>query len=63
MGASSFCVSYCVALSYQFCITLTCLQTFVVLFTRRDSQAAGEFVRTLERVGGPMGIRLGQPQM
>ena len=44
-------------------ITPVQLQTFVVLFTRRDSQAAGEFVRTLERVGGPMGIRLGQPQM
>lgn len=38
-------------------------QTFVVLFTRKDSQAANEFVRTLDKVGGPMGIRLGQPQM
>jgi aubergine-like protein len=39
------------------------ISDFLLVFTRGDGQKASEFVKTLTRVAGPMGIRVGRPNM
>ena len=45
------------------CVYLYLLQNFMVICTQRDSGLAQDFVRTLQKVGPPMGIRVGQPNL
>ena len=35
----------------------------MVISTQRDSQLAGDFVQTLQKVGPPMGIRVANPDL
>ena len=39
------------------------LDNWACIFTRRDSNSANDFVQTLHRVAGPMGIAVKQPNM
>ena len=39
------------------------LLDYIVVFTRRDSEKAHDFVNTLQRVGPPMGMQVGRPNM
>lgn len=39
------------------------LQDYLVVFTRRDGEKAQDFVSTLQRVGPPMGMQVGRPNM
>ncbi len=42
-------------------ISAVSLHNYIILFTRRDSGVAEDFINTLQRVGPPMGIDIGQP--
>jgi aubergine-like protein len=39
------------------------LDTWMILFTSRDSGIAQDFLQTLQRVCGPMGIQVSKPMM
>ena len=39
------------------------LLDYLVVFTRRDAEKAQDFVATLQRVGPPMGMKVGRPKM
>lgn len=39
------------------------LNDYLMVFTRRDSEKAHDFISTLMRVGPPMGMRVGKPTM
>jgi aubergine-like protein len=39
------------------------LLDYLVVFTRRDGEKAQDFVSTLQRVGPPMGMQVGRPNM
>ena len=37
------------------------LKDYVIIFTRRDQESAQDFASTLQKVGPPMGIMVGNP--
>ena len=39
------------------------LEDYMVVFTRRDMEKGQDFVSTLQKVGPPMGMRVGNPRM
>ena len=39
------------------------LDSWMILFTSRDSGIAQDFLQTLQRVCGPMGIQVSKPMM
>ena len=39
------------------------LMEYMVLSTRRDADKAQDFVQTLQKVGPPMGMKVGRPNM
>ena len=37
------------------------LERYTIVFSRRDAGVAQDFIQTLQRVGPPMGIMIGNP--